>query len=288
MTLRINYSPTMLLERIATQGGNTFIIDTEEEVGMANRALERAAAEYTPRGLLVPEEIKERWRDLKTPTKTSRDTDAASLQAGPATSTCVSFEMYENKVVIVHAIQANSFAWAFRTQSLVQRSVSFNEQMWTEMVGPLCSSATSYQDEMERLAQVFVIFEILGGEKAGTTHDVGGFVGNDFVPADPTNLQQNCNCEAYTGAQILYHLSRQGLLNYVSFSAADPFVRLRYPPHQALKLSRVSDGTTIVIDTWLSNNAQPPFWGSEENWSTTVTKAYSSSQSVTVISAGGS
>jgi hypothetical protein len=149
-----------------------------------------------------------------------------------------------NKLFICHA-----FTCARTTPVLL------GEAEIAQISKPFRSPIGSAKREREAVSDAVQIFEMIIGQRIGTSGDRGGL---DIGGGDPS--QMDCIDEATNTTSLLLLLSEKGILKYHAVArpvARGFFLDGRYP-HATAVLRETGTTRSWAIDSWPTANAEPP------------------------------
>lgn len=168
----------------------------------------------------------------------------------------------------------------------IARDICLDDEAWQFIEGVMPFNKTCLPNnpelvDMEKraLKKAVATFERAVSRRAGTQHDVGGWVGNRLMdcarhvlfpetPYDKLNFveltmlhilqsgQQDCVDETLTVEQFVLQLQAAGLLCYFSIDPSQPEISMTNPEHVAVRL--LKNGETWALDSWINNNGMQP------------------------------
>lgn len=133
--------------------------------------------------------------------------------------------------------------------------VRFSATEFALLTEPLAVPALDPAAERSAVGKVEQIFEVIVGERIGTSGDLPKM---QFGQGSPGQL--DCIDEATNTTSLLRFLDAHGLLHHhkvLQPVARGWFIDLRYP-HATAVLQEIGNGTKWAVDSWPRANAEPP------------------------------
>lgn len=141
--------------------------------------------------------------------------------------------------------------------------MSLTSNEWNGIKQIFDIKSNTAEQEREKIAMAIGTFEIIVGEKTGTSADKYGTFRN------MGNFHHDCIDESTNTTTYLMMLKDRDLLNFHDVSAPDTRVPLLHGgkwPHRTAVVTEKSDGKQYAIDSWFHDNGFPAEVVSMTDW----------------------
>ena len=228
-----------LFSSVAKHGGNSFVIDTDEE------KQEIAFGLFNMFGKLWNED--------------SHSDDLAVLRS-VIKQTDYERPLFGKIFFIYHGY--NHAAEEDRMTAIV-----LTAEEWERITNPFHEQLASIDDAAVAIERAVAIFEDIAGEKAGTKDDIGAMRGNLEMEAGRIKGQQDCVDEYLTTRQLITALAAMGFLKQFRFDPDNDHTVIEAPDmaigaqvaggitHKAVQIFD-GEGNPWAVDSWFGNNGQ--------------------------------